>query len=204
MAHNPYLATQKWTMEILMLHTVVEYKRYIRTTIWKKQNKQKKTKKIKEIKTVPSTKMSLLQMWTRAARVFPFPAVLSGRNVRQKALMRKDKKFILECGLGIVTGTMPSSMKPNLLNLAVADPIWSVLSLKTTSGPGKGPRLTWRPLRPALPVWRCDGPEGWRGPWATWTLGAPLPACLPFSGQKTQSELAPWSHLKTSFIILNI
>lgn len=42
MAHNPYLATQKWTMEILMLHTVVEYKRYIRTTIWKKQNKQKK------------------------------------------------------------------------------------------------------------------------------------------------------------------
>lgn len=144
-------------------------------------------------------------MWTRAARVFPFPAVLSGRNVRQKALMRKDKKFILECGLGIVTGTMPSSMKPNLLNLAVADPIWSVLSLKTTSGPGKGPRLTWRPLRPALPVWRCDGPEGWRGPWATWTLGAPLPACLPFSGQKTQwvSSMKPFKNVVYHFKHLN-
>lgn len=116
-----------------------------------KKTKQTKNKE-KKIKTVPSTKMSLLQMCTRAARVFPFPAVLSGRNVRQKALMRKDKKFILECGLGIVAGTTPSSMKPNLLNLAVADPVWSVLSLKATSGPGKGPRLTWRPLRPALPV----------------------------------------------------
>lgn len=93
-----------------------KYKPHMRMFLPQSKNKTKQ-----KLRLFPSTKMSFLQMCTWSVRVFPFLSVCRG-EVWNRRLDEEKEKFILECGPGLVAGTRPNWMKPNLDPWLTLDP----------------------------------------------------------------------------------
>lgn len=161
----------------------------------KKQNKAK-------VKTFSFNKNVFSSNVYMICKSFSFSQCVSGRSVKPEAWWGKRKVHL---GMWAGTRRRDEAELNEAESWSVVDPRQppspSSLPLPTLFSPHRPfdfspkrpavPCLTWRPWRPALPVWRSDGLEGWHGPWATWTLGVPLPVYPPFSGQRRKERLAP-------------